>query len=60
MTRAITKRVERLGRLNDLHERYLAGGDRMGLLRLAEEYASLGRYGCPRIAEAIRKEAMEL
>lgn len=54
LNRGIMRRIERLGKLNDRRLELEGAGDAAGLLALAAEYESLGRYGCPRMAEGIR------
>lgn len=54
LNRGIMRRIERLGKLNDRRLKLEGTRDTAGLLELALEYESLGRYGCPRMAEGIR------
>jgi hypothetical protein len=57
-TRAINKRVEELGALDDRRKFALANRDKAALLELAAEYLMLGRHGgCPTMANIITQEA---
>lgn len=52
----VMKRIEALGVLNDRRVAYVAAGDWMSLLQLADEYEA---KKMPVMAEAVRKEAYE-
>lgn len=56
----VERRVNRLVQMNKRRERYVENGDRQGLLLLADEYETLGHYGCPQLANEIRQEAMKV
>ena len=58
LNRAIMRRIERLGRLNDRRVAALAAGNKQALIDIAWEYVSLGRHGgCPRMANEVFAEA---
>jgi hypothetical protein len=52
--RAISERVEMLGKLNDRLNKARGAGDRAALLEIAGEYVDIG---CPRLGNAIIVES---